>query len=137
MRDIMSGKVVTIGADETLRVVHDIMEMGNVRHLPVVRRGALVGVVSQRDLFHASLSNLIGIPADEQDVFLEGVTISEVMSSPALTVAPTTSLREAARLMADRKFGCLPVSENGKLVGIVTETDLLRCCADMLPETDS
>ena len=128
----MSRKVVTIGADDTLRVVHEIMEMAKVRHLPVVRGGTLVGVVSQRDLFHASLSSLIGIPAPEQHRFLEGVFISEVMSSPALTVAPSSSVREAVRVMADRKFGCLPVAEEGRLVGILTETDILHFCVELL-----
>ncbi|MEE2703022.1 MAG: CBS domain-containing protein [Myxococcota bacterium] len=128
----MSRKVVTIGADDTLRIVHEIMEIGKVRHLPVVRGGMLVGVVSQRDLFHASLSSLIGIPAPEQNLFLEGVSITEVMSSPAVSVAPSTSVREAVRVMADRKFGCLPVVEEGRLVGIVTETDVLRFCVGLL-----
>ena len=128
----MSRKVVTIGADDTLRVVHEIMEMAKVRHLPVVRGGTLVGVVSQRDLFHASLSSLIGIPAPEQNRFLEGVFISEVMSSPALTVAPSSSVREAVRVMADRKFGCLPVAEEGRLVGILTETDIPHFCVELL-----
>jgi CBS domain-containing protein len=60
----MTRKVISISADDTLRIVHEIMELGRVRHLPVVRGGRLVGVVSQRDLFHASLSNVIGIPRD-------------------------------------------------------------------------
>ena len=133
----MSRKVVTIGADDTLRIVHDIMEMGNVRHLPVVRGGLIVGVVSQRDLFHASLSSLVGIPADEQNVFLEGVSISEVMSSPAVTVAPSTLVREAVRLMAERKIGCLPVAEGGRSVGILTETDVLHFCVGLLERAPS
>jgi CBS domain-containing protein len=132
VRDIMRRKVVSIGAEDTLRILHDIMQIGNVRHLPVVRAGALVGVVSQRDLFHASLSSLIGIPSDEQNLFLEGVPISEVMSSPPVSVEPDTPLPEAARLMAERKIGCLPVVEDQKVVGIVTETDMLRLCADLL-----
>ena len=127
----MKRKVVSISADDTLRIVHEIMELGRVRHLPVVRGGTLVGVVSQRDLFHASLSNVIGIPKDEQELFLEGVKIAEVMSSPAISISPDMSVQEAAALMADRKIGCLPVANGDSLVGIVTETDLLRHFASL------
>lgn len=122
----MSQKVVSISADDTLRIVKEIMEHGSVRHLPVVRRGELVGVVSQRDLLKASLSNVMGLPAEEQSLFLEGVSITEVMSSPPVTVTVDASVQEAAKLMAERKIGCLPVLDAEKLVGIVTETDVLR-----------
>ena len=130
VRDIMSAKVVSISADDTLRIVKEIMEHGSVRHLPVVRRGELVGVVSQRDLLKASLSNVMGLPAEEQSLFLEGVSITEVMSSPAVTIGSGASVREAAKLMAERKIGCLPVMDGAEFVGIVTETDVLRYFAD-------
>lgn len=126
VRDLMKSKVVSISADDTLRIVHEIMELGRVRHLPVVRSGRLVGVVSQRDLLHASLSNVIGIPREEQDLFLEGVKIGEVMSSPPTWIAPDASVQEAAALMAEKKIGCLPVVDGEKIAGILTETDLLQ-----------
>lgn len=129
----MSRKVVSISSDDTLRIVQEIMELGSVRHLPVVRRGELVGVVSQRDLLTASLSNVIGIPAEEQRAFLEGVSISEVMSEPPISISGSASVRDAARLMAERKIGCLPVTHEGKLLGIVTETDLLSFFASNAP----
>jgi CBS domain-containing protein len=125
IRELMKRKVISISADDTLRIVQEIMELGSVRHLPVVRRGELVGVVSQRDLLKASLSNVMGIPAEEQSLFLEGVSIGEVMSTPAVSIEPDADLYEAARLMAEHKIGCLPVTEGGKLAGIVTETDVL------------
>ncbi len=127
----MSRKVVSISADDTLRIVREIMEGGSVRHLPVVRRGDLIGVVSQRDLLKASLSNVMGLPAEEQSLFLEGVSITEVMSAPPTTIEADASIQEAAKLMADRKIGCLPVMEKDKFVGIVTETDVLRYIAGL------
>ena len=128
----MSKKVVSISADDTLRIVGEIMKLGHVRHLPVVRRGELVGVVSQRDLLRASLSNVMGIPRDEQDAFLEGVHISEVMSKPPAFVRPEVEVQEAAGVMAERKIGCLPVvADGGKVVGILTETDVLRYLAGL------
>lgn len=125
---------MSISTDDTLRIVQEIMELGSVRHLPVVRRGELVGVVSQRDLLKASLSNVMGIPAEEQSLFLEGVRIEEVMSKPPVSIDPDASVQSAARLMADRKIGCLPVLEAGRLVGIITETDVLGYFATF-PET--
>jgi len=121
----MSTKVVSIPADDTLRTVQEIMELGSVRHLPVVRRGELVGVVSQRDLLKASLSNVMGLPAEDQKLFLEGVSIAEVMSTPPISIGAECSIQAAARLMADHKIGCLPVLVGDKLVGILTETDVL------------
>ena len=127
----MRENVVSISADDTLRVVKEIMEHGSVRHLPVVRGGQLVGVVSQRDLLKASLSNVMGLPAEEQALFLEGVSIAQVMSAPPITIEADAGLDKAAREMADRKIGCLPVMDDGAFVGIITETDLLRHFANL------
>jgi CBS domain-containing protein len=129
----MMQKAVVISADDSLRIVHDIMELGRVRHLPVVRRGKLVGVVSQRDLFHASLSNVIGLSREDGELFLEGVKIAEVMSAPPVTIGPDHSARAAAALMAERKIGCLPVLDGDEVMGILTETDLLRHFAALPP----
>ncbi len=122
----MKTRVVTIPADDSLWVVQEIMEFGDTRHLPVVRLGELVGVVSERDLLRASLSNVMGLPAEEQKIYLEGVKISEVMSSPPIFIEKDESVQKAARTLAERKIGCLPVVEGGKLIGIVTETDVLE-----------
>jgi CBS domain-containing protein len=133
VRTLMRAKPVAISADDSLRIVLDIMELGRVRHIPVVRKGKLVGVVSQRDLFHASLSNVIGLPREEQELFLEGVKISEVMSAPPVSIGPDASVWEAAALMAKSRIGCLPVVNGDEVVGIVTETDLLEHFASMSP----
>ncbi len=136
VRDIMSAKVVSISTDDTLQTVSEIMELGSVRHLPVVRRGELVGVVSQRDLLRASLSSIMGIPPDDQSFFLAGVSIAEVMSSPAVSIGIDASVEAAAGLMAERKIGCLTVLDGEKFSGLVTETDVLRCFAESLGAGD-
>jgi acetoin utilization protein AcuB len=130
----MNQKVVRISADDTLWIVKEIMDLAHVRHLPVVNRGELVGVVSQRDLLRASLSNVMGISGEDQKVFLEGVKIGEVMSTPPRTIGPEHRVQDAARSMAEFKIGCLPVVEGREIVGIITETDLLHYFAS-LPET--
>jgi CBS domain-containing protein len=73
----------------------------------------------------------MGLPAEEQNQFLEGVSISEVMSAPPVFIGPEAPIQDAARAMAEHKIGCLPVVENGKVAGIITETDLLRYFAGL------
>jgi len=133
VRDIMETKLVTISASERLSMVEDIMRLGRVRHMPVVQGGKLVGVVSERDLLRASLSVLSEHRDAERRMFLHVVEISRVMSSPPIVVAPDATIREAALLMADRKIGCLPVVAGDELLGMVTETDVLRWVAGVSP----
>ncbi len=129
VRDIMQTGVVTVSAGDTLSTVEDIMTLGGVRHMLVVRAGALVGVVSERDLLRASLSNLTGFGQEERRAFLQVVEITRVMSAPPIVISPEAEIEDAARLLAEQRIGCLPVIEEGKLVGLVTETDVLRCIA--------
>jgi CBS domain-containing protein len=130
VRDIMQTSFVTVSAGDTLSTVEDIMTLGGVRHMPVVRRGVLVGVVSERDLLRASLSNLTAFRHEERRAFLQVVEITRVMSAPPIVIAPDAEIERAARLLAEKRIGCLPVVEEGKLIGLVTETDVLRCIAD-------
>jgi predicted transcriptional regulator len=136
VRDIMREKIVTISAGERLSTVEDIMTLGGVRHMPVVRAGTLVGVVSERDLLRASLSNLSDFGNAERRAFLQAVEIQRVMSSPAIVISPDATVEEAAHVMAERKIGCLPVLDGEELLGMVTETDVLRYFAGVLPDRD-
>ena len=126
VREIMSEKIVPISADDSLSTVEDIMVLGGVRHMPVVRAGQRVGVVSQRDLLRASLSNLTHYGVDQRRAFLQAVEIRRVMSEPPITISPEACVGEAAQEMAERKIGCLPVMQDDELVGMLTETDLLQ-----------
>ena len=131
VRDIMKKQAVTIGAHDRLSTVDDIMTLGGVRHMPVVSAGALVGVVSERDLLRASISNLERAGVDHRRAFLNAVEIRKVMSSPPVVIDQKASVSDAARIMAEHKIGCLPaVDERGLLVGLVTETDLLLYFAE-------
>jgi CBS domain-containing protein len=131
VRDIMETEVTTLGRNDSLQLAKDIMNLGRVRHFPVVDDGKVVGVVSQRDLYKASLGSVMKYGEKAQRAFLEGIAIKEVMSDPPITIAPHASVQEAARLMMEKKIGCLPVLEGSKLVGIITETDMLKLVAEM------
>ena len=125
VRDVMQTKIVTVSVTERLSTVEDIMTLGRVRHTPVVHGGRLVGVLSERDLLRASLSELGSFGSATRRAFLHAIEIAQVMSAPPITIDPDASVRFAARLMADHRIGCLPVVEGEELVGLLTETDVL------------
>ena len=134
VRDIMGTHLVTISASDRLSTVEDIMTLGHVRHMPVVQGGRLVGVVSERDLLRASLSILSEHRDEERRAFLHVVEIERVMSTPPIVVEPDATIEEAALIMAEKKIGCLPVVEGDEVLGMVTETDILRWVAGVGPE---
>jgi CBS domain-containing protein len=136
VRDIMPEKMVTISAGDTLSTVEDIMTLGRVRHMPVVQAGKLVGVVSERDLLRASLSNLTEFGMEERRAFLQVVEITRVMSTPPTVISPDATIPQAARMLVLHQIGCLPVLEDGKLIGLLTESDLLRYFAGSLTGRD-
>jgi CBS domain-containing membrane protein len=129
VNDIMTREVKTLGRNDTLDIAQDVMALGRIRHLPVLDDGKVVGVVSQRDLFSAGLVAALGYGSRTQTTLLKTVSVKEVMSEPPITVSPEVRVTKAARLMMEKKIGCLPVVEGETLVGLVTETDLLRLIA--------
>lgn len=129
VRDIMSAEVTTLGRNDTLLLAKDIMNLGRIRHFPVVEDDELVGVVSQRDLYRASLGTVMQYGEKAQRAFLESVAVKEIMLDP-ISIGPDAMVRDAARLMMEHKIGCLPVLEDSRLVGIVTETDMLQVVVD-------
>jgi acetoin utilization protein AcuB len=129
VNDVMSRQVVTIGASESCLDAVARMQRARARHLPVVsREGLLVGIVTDRDLRHLLFSpgrfEVLG--STPVDVLLDGVKVAEIMSTGLVTVAPDAPLADAARVMREEKVGSLPVLEQGRVVGILTETDMLR-----------
>lgn len=127
--ELMSRAVATIGVSDSAHRAVDLMVRRKIRHLPVVDGGGtLVGVVTDRDLRHHLFSPGVfkEIGTLSVDALLKAVTVKEVMSTPVTTVGPDDDLEAAARLLLEDKIGSLPVVENGRVVGIVTETDLLR-----------
>jgi CBS domain-containing protein len=123
----MQREVVSVRANERLDLVDDIMKLGEVRHMPVLEGERLVGVISQRDLLAASLSRVLEFEGKERRTFMRSVEVGEAMTPSPVVIAPGATLREAARLMLERRFGCLPVVDaGGRVVGLLTETDLMR-----------
>jgi CBS domain-containing protein len=101
------------------------MSMARIRHIPILERGKLIGIVSQRDLFFSALVQTLGLRQREQKDLMKTIRAREVMTRPVITISSGASVKEAARLMAENKIGCLPVVKDKEFVGIVTETDIL------------
>jgi acetoin utilization protein AcuB len=118
VRDIMKKAVISITPDTTMEDAYRIMQAREIRHLPVMEGGQLVGVVTDRDLRLAT-SALLPQP------FPPGSLVSEVMSRSPRTTHPLDSIEEAAGMMRAEKIGCLPVVDDGQLIGIITGIDLL------------
>jgi acetoin utilization protein AcuB len=127
VKDIMSTVVEVVGRNDDLSQVEELMVAKKLRHVPVMENGELVAVVSQRDLFKAMMSSTMGYGEKAQKAYLHNVRVKEIMTYPVITVAPETSVGEAAELMLQKGIGCLPVVNGATLVGMVTKTDLLRC----------
>lgn len=113
IRDIMTAPVVTIAPEATIRTARLELQIHEIRHLVVVAKRRIVGVVSEHDI--------VGQPDD--------MPVSYVMSREMVTIEPDSTLRHAAAIMDGRMVGCLPVVKGGELEGIVTSTDLLHAIA--------
>jgi len=128
--DAMTGRVYTVEPEDALSLVWEVMRYRGIRHVPVVdAEGDLVGLVTHRDLLRASLVEQNDLPRVIERALLERTRVADVMIRNVETVSPDDELRDAARLMLEQKFGCLPVVEGRRLVGILTESDFVRWVA--------
>lgn len=126
----MTRDVVTLDRNDKLLVADDLMRLGRIRHLPVVdEEGRLAGIVSQRDLFHSGLIKALGYGTHAQRQALDMVVVKEAMRSDVVTTTPDTPLRDAARVMLERKIGCLVVLDGQQIAGILTESDFVKLAA--------
>lgn len=136
--DRMTHPVITIPADMPLPDALNLMHKEHIRRLPVVdHRGTLIGIVSERDLLHASPSDATSLSVWELNYLLSKVTVERIMTREVISVTKDTPLEEAARIMADSKIGGLPVTSDGQVVGIITETDLFKVFLELLGARDS
>jgi CBS domain-containing membrane protein len=130
--DLMTEEVVYARENDSLDVAYDSMEENKIRHLPVVdSERNVVGVLSQRDMVAAALFSKESLPFSQVRDYLRNTTVAEVMSRGIETTDPEETLREAGLKLLENKFGCLPVVEGQKLIGILTESDFVRYLSQM------
>ena len=126
VRKIMMGSPVTLTPDDTLDLANNVISLGRIRHIPVVENGKLVGLLSERDLIGAAANRIFGLNQKSKSALLKTESVKSIMKKRLVTVTPDTPIKDAARLMADKKIGCVPVISEGALVGLVTTTNVLR-----------
>ncbi|MBI2000716.1 MAG: CBS domain-containing protein [candidate division NC10 bacterium] len=128
----MKRDPVTLGPEDSFRHAMTLIRQKGIRHLPVVERGRLVGIVTDRDIRQASPSPATSLEVHELHYLLEKIKIREIMTRKVYTVTPDSPIEEAARLMLQHKIGGLPVLQDGDLVGIITETDILAAFVEVM-----
>jgi acetoin utilization protein AcuB len=132
----MSRPVISVSPDDP---IHDVLVMFRTEHIrraPVIRDGKLLGIVSERDLLNASPSSATALSIWEINYLVSKIKIKDVMSKKVITVDRDTPIEEAARIMADKKIGGLPVMAAGKVVGVITETDLFKVLLELMGARD-
>lgn len=136
--DRMSKPVITAAPDLAIQDALILMKKEKIRRLPVVdKNGKLVGIVSERDLLHASPSDATSLSVWEINYLLSRIRIKEIMTKDVISVSEDTPIEEAARIMADNKIGGLPVVRDGEVAGIITETDLFKLFLELLGARDA
>lgn len=122
----MRRNPLTIHPAATLAEAKALLDQHRIRHLPVVEGEKLVGIIAARDISQASFPGPPGEPSPETEALLPLIKVGEVMTRKVITISPKATMREAAQLLVSHKIGGLPVLENDRLVGIITETDVLE-----------
>jgi acetoin utilization protein AcuB len=134
----MTKDPIVIRDDTPIDKALKIMRDNKVRRLPVLNdKGALVGIVSERDLLFASPSPVTSLSIYELNYLMSRIMVADVMTTEVITVTEGTPLQEAARIMADNRIGGLPVERKGELVGIITETDLFKIFLELLEDLET
>ncbi len=126
VRHHMSIDPVVLGPEDTLRRVRALMRESGLRRFPVVEDGELVGMVTDRDVRQADMSSEVVQERRYVEYVLDRILVGGIMTPHPITVGPDASLKEAAELILEHKIGGLPVVDAGRLIGIITETDLIR-----------
>ena len=130
VKDLMTAKVFTVTPNDLIDRVFFLIHYEKLRHLPVVEKGKVVGIISDRDMYKAlgpkSNSKVIEANSDNTELHVVVKKVRHIMKRGIITVTPTTLASEAASLMTEHRIGALPVIEKEKLVGILTSTDILK-----------
>lgn len=126
MRDVMTKNPITVGSETPIAEAKRIMKEKNIRRLPVVDKGKLVGIVTERMILEASPSPATSLSIYEVHYLLSKMKAKDVMVKNPITVSPDTTFEETLLLGQEKRIGAFPVVDRGKLVGIVTESDLVR-----------
>ena len=137
VQDLMSNDVLSIREDESIAKARAMMNVARIRHVPVVdKQGDFVGLITHRDILAVTVSRLADITPEVQADLDENVRARDIMNNDVRTVEPDTTLLDAAKILLRHKYGCLPVLQGERLVGMITEADFLRLTIHLLDAVD-
>jgi len=136
VKDAMTTNLITVDPKTTLPDIEDLFREHDIRRVPVLERGKLVGIISDHDVMASMPSPATSLSRWEVNTLLDKLTAREIMTSPVLSTTPDCPLEETAQILLEKKFGAMPVLEDGELVGIITESDLFRMFVRMLSGGD-
>jgi acetoin utilization protein AcuB len=128
----MSRPVISVLPDSPINEVLAMFKKEHIRRAPVMKDGKLVGIVSERDLLNASPSSATTLSVWEMHYLISKVRAKDVMTKKVITVDKDTPIEEAARIMADKKIGGMPVTSADKVVGVITETDIFKVFLELM-----
>ncbi|WP_316900927.1 CBS domain-containing protein [Pseudodesulfovibrio indicus] len=138
VRDLMTSPVFSLRENDSLHTARELMNLQRIRHIPIVTvDNTFTGLLTHRDILSATISKLAGLDPETQKEIDSGIPIHEIMRTDLTSVEPETPLKDAAQLLLNHKYGCLPVVEKGLLVGIVTEADFLRLTINLMEGLDA
>ncbi len=132
VKEWMTPEPKTVNEDDPVKAAVNLVVENRIRHLPVVRGDALVGIISDRDLKRAMPSIVAGATAEEYQTFMDETPVEQAMTANPIACAPNTDLVDLVREFCQKKVGAIPVVDDGRLVGIVTQTDMMQAFLTML-----
>lgn len=133
VKDIMTSDIFTLKQTDNLALARSVMNLARIRHIPIVSAdNHFIGLLTHRDILAATVSKLADVDSQTQEEIDLGIPVMEIMNLNVKSVSSEDSLRDAASLLLEHKFGCLPVVDNDILVGIITEADFLSLTISLL-----
>jgi CBS domain-containing protein len=132
VREFMTVPASSLQQSDSLLEAVLLMRRSGFRHIPIVDGDAVVGIITERDIGRVAPSVLGKISPQEYNELFEKTRLEKVMTRDPVTVAPAMSMVDAVTILHQRKYGCLPVVENGRLIGILTVTDVLAMFVQLL-----
>ena len=132
VRDWMTPDPFTLTEGDRVKTAVQHLLRAGIRHVPIVREGRVVGIVTDRDLRRVLPSVEAGASPEQYQAYMERTTLKDIMTADPVTCSEDTEFIDAVRLFADRKFGAIPVVQGDKLVAILTQIDVLRAFLDIL-----
>jgi acetoin utilization protein AcuB len=138
VKDLMSKKLFTVGPEDMLDKVFFLFNFEAIRHLPVVEKGKVIGVISDRDMkkIMGARKKIVTDKVDGTQFTVRARRVATIMNRGITTIGPDEKAADAAAIMAKKKIGCLPVVKKEKLIGMITSTDILRAYVKLSQEVD-